>query len=91
MDNNRANLIQSVTSVMLIVDEMHQQRMIHKEIYANIEAAGTSMEQMRVLYGALTSTKAKSAFFRILREIEPATCESMWSLLNELTSVEAFV
>ncbi|XP_039977164.1 protein NLRC3-like isoform X2 [Xiphias gladius] len=76
VDNNRANLIQSVTSVMLIVDEMHQQRMIHKEIYANIEAAGTSMEQMRVLYGALTSTKAKSAFFRILREIEPATCET---------------
>ncbi|GAA6234508.1 protein NLRC3-like [Lates japonicus] len=76
VDNNRANLIQNVTSVMLIADQMHQQRIIHQEMYANIVAAKTSMEQMRVLYRALTCTKAKSAFFRILQEIEPATIES---------------
>ncbi|XP_040919008.1 NACHT, LRR and PYD domains-containing protein 12-like isoform X2 [Toxotes jaculatrix] len=76
VDNNRANLIQNVTSVMLIADQMHQQHMIHKEVYANIKAARTSMDQMRELYKALTSTKVKSTFFRILHEIEPATCET---------------
>lgn len=77
MDNNRAKLIQNVTSVMQIADEMLQQRIIHKEMYANVEAARTPMDKMRELYRALTSSKAKSAFFRILQDIEPATCESM--------------
>ncbi|XP_071330240.1 NLR family CARD domain-containing protein 3-like isoform X2 [Trachinotus anak] len=75
VDNNRANLIQNVTSVMQIADGMRQQHLIHKEMYANIRAAGTSMEQMRELYRVLQTTKAKSVFFRILQEIEPTTCE----------------
>ncbi|XP_023252915.1 protein NLRC3-like [Seriola lalandi dorsalis] len=76
VDNNMAHLIQNVTSVMLIADRMRQQRFILEEMYANIRAAGTSMEQMRVLYGALRTTKAKSVLFTILHEIEPVTCET---------------
>eukprot|EP00064_Thunnus_orientalis_P019929 superscaffoldBa00005220_g20060 len=76
VDNNRARLIQSVTLVMPVVDEMLQQRVIHKEMYSNIQAAKTTQEQMRVLYSALTSTKAKSVFNRILKEIQPKICES---------------
>ncbi|XP_070779704.1 NLR family CARD domain-containing protein 3-like [Enoplosus armatus] len=76
VDNNRAKLIQSVTLVMRIADEMVQQKKIHNETYANIKAAGTSQEQMRELYMALTSVKAKSAFYRILQDIQPQTCET---------------
>ncbi|XP_044188180.1 NLR family CARD domain-containing protein 3-like [Thunnus albacares] len=76
VDNNRARLIQSVTLVMPVVDEMLQQRVIHKEMYSNIQAAKTTQEQMRVLYSALTSTKAKSVFSRILKEIQPKICET---------------
>ena len=80
VDNNRAKLIQSVTLVMPIADEMVQRRIIHKETYANIKAAGTSQEQMRELFGALRCTSAKSAFLSILRKIQPEQCESMWDL-----------
>ncbi|XP_041812999.1 NACHT, LRR and PYD domains-containing protein 3-like isoform X2 [Chelmon rostratus] len=75
VDSNRAKLIQSITSVMDIADEMFQLRIIHNETYANIRAARTSQEQMRELYGALTSVKAKSAFRRILQEIHPDICQ----------------
>ncbi|XP_076608363.1 NACHT, LRR and PYD domains-containing protein 3-like [Chaetodon auriga] len=75
VDNNRAKLIQSVTSVINIADEMFQLRIIHNEMYANIKAARTSQEQMRELYRALTSVKAKSAFYTILQEIHPDICK----------------
>ncbi|KAI3360041.1 hypothetical protein L3Q82_014370 [Scortum barcoo] len=55
---------------------MVQQKVIHNETYANIRAASTSQEQMRELYSALTSIKAKSAFYQILQEIQPAVCET---------------
>lgn len=90
VDSNRSKLIQNVTSVMQIADQMLQQHVIQKEMYANIEAALTSMEKMRILYKTLTSRNAKSAFFRILQEVEPVTYESMF-LLKLLCSVVVFV
>lgn len=77
VDKNRSKLIQSVTLVMPIADELRQRGMIHLEIYNKIKAAGTSQDQMRELYNALTTPEVKSAFYRILKEIEPQTCESM--------------
>lgn len=77
VENNRCKLVQSVTSVMQIADKMVQRNIIHKETYANIRAARIDQEQMRELYSALTSIKAKSAFYQILQEIQPAICESM--------------
>lgn len=76
VDRNRAELIQKVTSVMPIADQMLQQGMIHKERYAIIEAAPTSMEKMRELYKAFTCPEVKSAFYRILQDVEPVTHES---------------
>uniref|UniRef100_A0A3Q0SW16 CARD domain-containing protein n=1 Tax=Amphilophus citrinellus TaxID=61819 RepID=A0A3Q0SW16_AMPCI len=70
-------LIQSITLVMPVADEMRQQDMIHPEMYNRIHAARTSQDKMRELYKALTTTKVKSAFYRILQEIQPPTCESM--------------
>lgn len=76
VENNMAKLIQSTKEVMPVADEMVEQKIIHNEMYANIRAAKTSQEQMRVLYWALTSTKAKSAFYRILQRIQPEICET---------------
>uniref|UniRef100_A0A8C4ITH1 Protein NLRC3 n=1 Tax=Dicentrarchus labrax TaxID=13489 RepID=A0A8C4ITH1_DICLA len=75
VDNNRAKLIQSVTSVMVIADEMVQRKIIHNEMYNNIKAARTSQEQMRELFKAIKGSKrAKSAFYRIFNDIHPDIC-----------------
>ncbi|XP_036944967.1 NACHT, LRR and PYD domains-containing protein 3-like isoform X2 [Acanthopagrus latus] len=76
VDDNRATLIQSVSSVMVIADEMLQQKLIEKETYARIKDAGISQEQMREIYSTLTTTKAKSAFFRILQDKLPQHCQT---------------
>ncbi|XP_063327577.1 NACHT, LRR and PYD domains-containing protein 12-like isoform X3 [Pelmatolapia mariae] len=76
VDKNRSKLIQSVTLVMPISDELRQRGMIHPEIYNKIKAAGTSQDQMRELYNSLTTPEVKSAFYGILKEIEPQACET---------------
>lgn len=82
VDQNRTKLIQSVTLVMPIADELRQRGMIHPEIYNKIKAAGTSQDQMRELYNSLTTREVKSNFYKILKEIEPQTCESMFQLFG---------
>ncbi|XP_051244101.1 NACHT, LRR and PYD domains-containing protein 3 isoform X2 [Dicentrarchus labrax] len=75
VDNNRAKLIHSVTSVMVIADEMVQWKIIHNETYNNIKAARTSQEQMRELFEAMKGSKrAKSSFYRIFNNIHPDIC-----------------
>ncbi|XP_029293939.1 NLR family CARD domain-containing protein 3-like [Cottoperca gobio] len=81
--NNRPKLIQTVTLVMAIADEMLQQNIMHKETYGKIKAAQTSQDQMRELYTTLTSVKAKSAFYRILQDIQPVMCETE-DVINEV-------
>lgn len=76
VDDNRATLIQSVSSVMGIADEMLQQKIIEDEMYAKIKAAGIRHEQMRAIYSILTTTRAKSAFFKILQDKQPQHCQT---------------
>ncbi|XP_072224992.1 NACHT, LRR and PYD domains-containing protein 3-like [Leuresthes tenuis] len=76
VDSNRAELIQSVTLVMPIADQMLQRGTIHKEKYNQIKTMSTSQDQMREVYSALTFTKAKSDFYRIYREMHPQTFET---------------
>ncbi|XP_034058045.1 uncharacterized protein LOC117537001 isoform X2 [Gymnodraco acuticeps] len=75
VDNNRSKLIQNVVLVMPIADELLQRNVIRSEMYANIETCRTSHEQMRGLYKALTTVKAKCAFYKILKENQPELCD----------------
>ncbi|XP_029365334.1 NLR family CARD domain-containing protein 3-like isoform X2 [Echeneis naucrates] len=75
VDNNSARLIQEVTSVMAIADELKDRNAISKEMHAKIRAASTSMDKMRELIFALNTTKAKSLFYRILQDLEPQAFE----------------
>lgn len=75
VDNNRSKLIQNVVLVMPIADELLQRNVIRNEMYANIETCRTSHDQMRGLYKALTTVKAKCAFYKILKENHPELCD----------------
>ncbi|XP_010793871.1 protein NLRC3-like [Notothenia coriiceps] len=76
VDNNRSKLIDNVPLVMAIADELLQQKFIRKEMYANIEAATTNQNKMREVYKTLTTSKVKSAFYKILQEKQPGICET---------------
>ncbi|XP_028267020.1 NACHT, LRR and PYD domains-containing protein 12-like [Parambassis ranga] len=74
VDSHRAELIQSVTLVMQIADEMLDRNIIQQEMYDRIRANMTTQDQMRELYRALSCTAAKSAFYKILHNLQPDTC-----------------
>uniref|UniRef100_A0A673KP93 Si:ch211-66k16.27 n=1 Tax=Sinocyclocheilus rhinocerous TaxID=307959 RepID=A0A673KP93_9TELE len=72
VDENSAKLIQWVTSVMPIADELHSKGMIHDEKYAEIKAEKTNQDKMRKFFESLTSggDKVKKAFYYLLEKIE---------------------
>ncbi|KAL1280881.1 hypothetical protein QQF64_015481 [Cirrhinus molitorella] len=73
VDGNYAALIQRVTSVMAIADELKNKNMIHPEIYSEIRAEQTSQGKMRKLFEALNAggDTVKNHFFYALRSHEP--------------------
>ncbi|KAL0970761.1 hypothetical protein UPYG_G00247030 [Umbra pygmaea] len=68
-----AELIQRVTKVIPITDELLQKGLIQEEDCSNVLFADASKDQMIMLYQVLDyrGPKAKSAFYRILKEKEP--------------------
>uniref|UniRef100_A0A9J7ZKW5 CARD domain-containing protein n=1 Tax=Cyprinus carpio carpio TaxID=630221 RepID=A0A9J7ZKW5_CYPCA len=72
VDKNSAKLIQKVTSVMPIADELKNKGMIHPEKYDEIEAKETDQEKMRKIFESFKSggDTAKSAFYYLLEEHE---------------------
>lgn len=72
VDSNFAALIQRVTSVMAIVDELKNKGMLHAETYSEIHAEKTNQGKMRRLFDALNSggDRVKSDFYYALRNHE---------------------
>lgn len=70
VDENSAELIQKVTSVMAIADELHSKGMIHAEKYAEVKAEKTDQEKTRRLFESLNSggDQVKSAFYHLLEK-----------------------
>ncbi|XP_063049515.1 NACHT, LRR and PYD domains-containing protein 1 homolog [Engraulis encrasicolus] len=81
LEEKRPQLIQRVTAVMPIADQLLSQGFIGQETYANIHAAATSREKMRLLFDGLRSAGAqgKLAFYTILQEQLPHLVEELWS------------
>uniref|UniRef100_A0A672RUC8 Si:ch211-66k16.27 n=1 Tax=Sinocyclocheilus grahami TaxID=75366 RepID=A0A672RUC8_SINGR len=74
VDGNYAALIQRVTSVMALADELKNRGMIHDEKYSGIVAEQTNQGKMRKLFEVLNSgdDQVKNAFYYALRNHEPA-------------------
>ncbi|XP_058620087.1 NACHT, LRR and PYD domains-containing protein 1b allele 3 isoform X2 [Onychostoma macrolepis] len=80
VDKNSAKLIQRVTSVMPIADELHSKGMIHDENYAAIKAKKTDQDKMRKLFELLTSECLKKAFYYLLEKNENTSSKN-WVVL----------
>ncbi|XP_060891158.1 receptor-interacting serine/threonine-protein kinase 3-like isoform X2 [Labrus mixtus] len=78
IDDNRAELIQVVSEVMAITEELGE--MVHGETYSVIEAKPTSTERMRALYLRTLRSggqKVKAAFFDALKKHHPSIVERL--------------
>ncbi|GAA6229005.1 receptor-interacting serine/threonine-protein kinase 3-like [Lates japonicus] len=79
VDDNRMELIQDVSNVMAIVDQLGL-KMVHDETYSVIEAELTSQMKMRVLFqktlrpGGVT---VKAAFYDALKKYHPHLVERL--------------
>ncbi|XP_008294702.1 receptor-interacting serine/threonine-protein kinase 3-like isoform X2 [Stegastes partitus] len=76
VDENRAVLIQSVSEVLAIAEELGD--MVHPEAYSAIEAKTTSYGQMRVIYQKTLRSGGdvvKAAFYDALKKHHPRLVE----------------
>ncbi|KAM9309935.1 apoptosis-associated speck-like protein containing a CARD [Pholidichthys leucotaenia] len=80
VDKRRAQLIQRVTNVMQILDELLDRRVLTHENYSEIKAKSTNQERMRAIYhGPLTAggRRAKDVFYECLKKLEPFLVEDL--------------
>uniref|UniRef100_UPI0037E94FB5 receptor-interacting serine/threonine-protein kinase 3-like n=1 Tax=Semicossyphus pulcher TaxID=241346 RepID=UPI0037E94FB5 len=78
VDDKRAELIQAVSEVMSITEELGD--MVHGEAYSEIEAKQTSQEKMRALYLRTLRSggeTVKAAFYDALKKHHPKTVERL--------------
>ncbi|KAK2916802.1 hypothetical protein Q8A67_001176 [Cirrhinus molitorella] len=61
-------LIQKVNPVMPIADSLKAGKIIHEETYSKIDVASIPQNKMRKLLDALSTNKAKSAFYNLLKD-----------------------
>ncbi len=74
MDKHQCALIQKVSNIGPILDELLKSGVIQQEGYDTIRAIPTTQEKMRALYsGPLKAggQKAKDVFYKILEKKEP--------------------
>ncbi|XP_026168030.1 receptor-interacting serine/threonine-protein kinase 3-like isoform X2 [Mastacembelus armatus] len=78
IDNNKAELIKSVSEVMAIVDKLGN--MVQSETYSVIKAQRTSQDKVRVLLQRTLHSggaKVKAAFYDILKTDQPHLVERL--------------
>uniref|UniRef100_A0A671Y652 PYD and CARD domain containing n=1 Tax=Sparus aurata TaxID=8175 RepID=A0A671Y652_SPAAU len=66
VDKYREELIQRVTNIPQILDQLLAKEVIDQETYDEISALPTSQKQMRRLYKSLKVARAKDKFYEIL-------------------------
>ncbi|KAM9441011.1 putative serine/threonine-protein kinase ireA [Clarias gariepinus] len=71
VEAKRDELIQRVSLVMPLADELLQGNHINHESYANIQAESTTRKRMRELYKSLNNEQSKAAFYEALKKYEP--------------------
>ncbi|XP_037389460.1 uncharacterized protein LOC108437061 [Pygocentrus nattereri] len=69
VDEHRPAIIQRISSVKEIADDLLSKKMISKEMHSKIRGEKTSQDQMRILYDGLDSGGAavKAEFYEILK------------------------
>ncbi|XP_072550390.1 apoptosis-associated speck-like protein containing a CARD [Salminus brasiliensis] len=73
VDSERAVLIQRVSLVMQLADELRSKNMLSEEAYSSIAANKTHQDRMRTLYMFLDDggSEVKSTFYTILKNYHP--------------------
>uniref|UniRef100_A0A3B4G9X9 CARD domain-containing protein n=1 Tax=Pundamilia nyererei TaxID=303518 RepID=A0A3B4G9X9_9CICH len=78
VDRNRAQLIQEVSEVLAIAEELGD--LVHPEAYSKIRAKPTSQDKMRELFERTLRSggvKVKAAFFDALEKHHPELVERL--------------
>ncbi|XP_077078099.1 apoptosis-associated speck-like protein containing a CARD [Siphateles boraxobius] len=88
---NRATLIQRVTSVMPIADELQNKDMIHAETYAEIRAENTNQGKMRKLFEALEAggDRVKNDFYHALKNHEPFLFKDLGGVTENTSELDS--
>ncbi|XP_055752750.1 nuclear GTPase SLIP-GC-like [Salvelinus fontinalis] len=79
VDKHMAALIQRVTMVLHVADDLLVEEMIPDELYSRILMAWPSQEQRRLLFDAVQAggTRVKSAFYKALLNHEPRLVQDL--------------
>ncbi|XP_043116784.1 apoptosis-associated speck-like protein containing a CARD [Puntigrus tetrazona] len=80
IDKNRTELINRVSNVDGVLDELLQMRIITEEAYSDIRSEKTSQSKMRLLLsGPIKSAgrKGKEALYKALKKVEPCLTEDL--------------
>lgn len=76
-DKHRSTLIQTVTDVMSIADDLYQQGVINTEKYSTIREENTNQSNMRRLCNYMNTANSKVKFFEILKKHDSQLVDSL--------------
>lgn len=79
VDERRSKLIQRVSNITPILDDLLQKDFIDEEVYADIRAHKTSQEKMRNLLSHIVKDgdTSKEAFYQVLRKHQKMLIENL--------------
>lgn len=92
VDDNRAVLIQDVSEVMAVTEELGD--MVHSETYSKIEAKATTQDKMRVLYQTVLRSggvTVKAAFYDALKKHHSSLMDRLGRTSAEIVRCGSFI